>query len=34
MMDEPSLGLAPVIVEEVFKAIKILQTQGPHHPAG
>lgn len=28
MMDEPSLGLAPIVVEEVFKAIQSLNSKG------
>lgn len=28
LMDEPSLGLAPVIVDDVFKIIKVLQNEG------
>jgi len=28
MLDEPSLGLAPIIVEEVFRVIRELSTQG------
>ncbi len=28
MLDEPSLGLAPVIVEEIFKTIKLLHSRG------
>ena len=28
MMDEPSLGLSPVIVDEVFKIVKVLQNEG------
>jgi branched-chain amino acid transport system ATP-binding protein len=28
MMDEPSLGLAPIVVEEVFEAIKTLNSKG------
>jgi len=28
MMDEPSLGLSPVIVGEVFKTVKVLQNEG------
>jgi len=28
MMDEPSLGLAPIVVEEVFKAIQSLNNKG------
>lgn len=28
MLDEPSLGLAPVIVQDVFKAIKTINEQG------
>ncbi len=28
MMDEPSLGLSPMIVDEVFKTVKVLQSEG------
>ncbi len=28
MMDEPSLGLAPIVVEEVFQAIQTLNSRG------
>ena len=28
LLDEPSMGLAPLLVEEVFQAIRTLQTQG------
>jgi branched-chain amino acid transport system ATP-binding protein len=28
MLDEPSLGLAPILVQQVFKAIKKLQSEG------
>lgn len=28
MMDEPSLGLAPVIVDEVFKIVEVLHNEG------
>ena len=28
LLDEPSLGLAPLIVEEIFRFIKVLKTQG------
>ncbi len=28
MMDEPSLGLAPVIVDGVFKTVKVLHDEG------
>lgn len=28
MMDEPSLGLAPVVIEDIFKAIKKIQQDG------
>ena len=28
LLDEPSLGLAPLIVEEILRFIKVLKTQG------
>ena len=28
MMDEPSLGLSPMIVDEVFKTVEVLQNEG------
>jgi len=28
MMDEPSMGLAPLIVSQIFKIVQELQTQG------
>lgn len=28
LLDEPSMGLAPLLVEEVFRAIRLLQSQG------
>jgi len=28
MMDEPSLGLAPIIVEEIFDIIRLLNKEG------
>ena len=28
LLDEPSLGLAPILVREIFAAIKRLRTQG------
>ena len=28
MLDEPSLGLAPLIVDEVFKTVSLLHEQG------
>ena len=35
LLDEPSMGLAPQIVEEVFEIVKDLQHQGEGHlPAG
>ena len=34
LIDEPSNGLAPKVVEEVFQVMKKLHEQGHHHPAG
>ena len=34
MFDEPSLGLAPLIVQEVLHTLRILNEPRPHHPAG
>ena len=31
LMDEPSMGLAPMVVRNIFKTIQILQTRGYHH---
>ncbi len=28
LMDEPSLGLAPVVVDEVFRVIEIVRSEG------
>ena len=34
MFDEPSLGLAPALVQELFRTIRALNEQRPHRPAG
>ena len=34
LLDEPSMGLAPLFVEEIFGIIADLRREGPHHPAG
>ena len=34
MMDEPSLGLAPLIVQGIFDIIKEINNQGVTHPPG
>ena len=34
LLDEPSLGLAPVLVQEVFRVIKEINKAGYDHPAG
>ena len=34
MLDEPSMGLAPVLVELIFDIIKDLNERGHHHPPG
>ena len=34
MLDEPSMGLAPILVEQIFDIIKELNAAGHHHPAG
>ncbi len=33
LLDEPSLGLAPLMVEEVFRAIRQINAAGADHPA-
>ena len=33
-MDEPSMGLAPLLVREVFEIIKDINSQGYHYFAG
>lgn len=33
LLDEPSMGLAPVIVEQIFEIIADLHPAGHHHPA-
>ena len=30
LMDEPSMGLAPVLVDQVFEIIKTIRSLGPH----
>ena len=34
MLDEPSLGLSPLLVERLFELIRALHADGPRHPAG
>ena len=34
MLDEPSMGLAPLLVEQIFSIITELQQGRHHHPAG
>ena len=34
MLDEPSMGLAPIIVDQVFGIIKELHKSRHHHPSG
>ena len=34
LLDEPSMGLAPLFVEEIFGIIAGLRREGTHHPAG
>ena len=35
LLDEPSLGIAPILVQQIFKAIvEINRDRGPHHPPG
>ena len=33
MMDEPSLGLAPIVVKGIFEIIKEINRKGRHRPA-
>ena len=34
LLDEPSMGLSPILVEEIFKIIKEINSAGHQHPAG
>ena len=34
MLDEPSMGLAPILVEQIFDIIQELHQSRHHHPAG
>ena len=34
LLDEPSMGLAPFLVQAIMKIIRKLNQQGDHHPAG
>ena len=34
MFDEPSLGLAPLVVQEVLRTIRVLNRARHHHPPG
>ena len=34
LLDEPSMGLAPILVEEIFSIIQEINAQGVSHPAG
>ena len=34
LLDEPSLGLAPVVVDQIFEMIAALKASGTDHPAG
>ena len=34
LLDEPTEGLAPVIVQAIGRTIRTLQGEGLHHPAG
>ena len=34
MLDEPSMGLAPILVEQIFEIIENLHRPGNHDPAG
>ena len=34
MLDEPSMGLAPMLVEQIFDIIEELNAGRHHHPAG
>ena len=34
MMDEPSLGLAPIVIQEIFKVVLRAQEARPDHPPG
>ena len=34
MLDEPSMGLAPILVEQIFDIIQELNQHGHHYPPG
>ena len=34
MLDEPSLGLAPIVIDRIYEVIAALTRDGPHHPGG
>ena len=34
MLDEPSLGLAPVLVQQIFETVRAINARRGHHPAG
>jgi hypothetical protein len=34
LLDEPSMGLAPLFIEEIFAIIRSAQGRAPYHPAG
>ena len=34
LMDEPSMGLSPLLVKEIFEIIKEVNKQGHHDPVG
>ena len=34
MLDEPSLGLAPILVEDIYEVIAQLRNEGSDDPAG
>ena len=34
MLDEPSLGLAPIVIDQIYEVISALTRDRPHHPAG
>ena len=34
MLDEPSMGLAPILVEQIFEIIQNLHKAGDDHPPG
>ncbi len=34
MLDEPSLGLAPIVIDRIYDVISALTRDRPHHPGG